>query len=386
MSLINDVLKDLERRDAPEARQTPRPVQNRRSGSTLRSWRWPLWLFAALAVGIVLHLSLNQGGPAVRPQETAPLTAQADPVKEPQAATDPDPSAVSEQPDSATRVEQDASTSPPAQTQQPAPETTVEPVEKQPPQQSAASNGETRTEQPAPASATAPEERSTSEPSPGPDPAPATSQSQAKDEEPTISIRRSNQSPDASDPLVAAKRFLARGQHQRAESRLRELIGEQPGLTEAHELLANTLIRQRRHDSAIRVLETGLDQARDSAPLATLLGRLLMERGELARARSVLAAHAPALSEAPDYHLLLAAAHRQFGDHEVAAALYRELTGILPRRGAAWIGLGASLESLQRQQEAVEAYNQALGGDDARAARFARQRLNALEPITGEME
>jgi tetratricopeptide (TPR) repeat protein len=134
----------------------------------------------------------------------------------------------------------------------------------------------------------------------------------------------------------------------------------------------------------MRVLDDGLARAEDPAPLAALLGRQLLERGEIARARDVLRSHAPAIAEAPEYHLLLAASHRQAGDHAAAAEHYRALTGVLPRSGAAWIGLGASLESLEQPAEAAKAYNRALEGDDDRAARFARQRLAALAPITGE--
>ena len=180
--------------------------------------------------------------------------------------------------------------------------------------------------------------------------------------------------------------MLARGQVQRAESRLRPIVRQQPELTEAHELLARALIQRGRTGQAAEVLEAGLAQAAQPEQLATLLGRLLIERGEIARARSILAEHAPPLAEAPEHHLLLAAAHRQFGDHEAAAEHYRRLAEILPRRGAVWVGLGASLESLERPSEAASAYNRAVDGDNARAARFARQRLDALEPLIGELQ
>ncbi|RFF28288.1 MULTISPECIES: tetratricopeptide repeat protein [unclassified Wenzhouxiangella] len=369
MSLINDVLKDLERRDAPEATQTPRSVENRRSGSAKRTWRWPLWLIAALAVGIVLHLSLNPGSPSNVSEETGPLIAQAEPPDKPEPAAAVDHGLPNEPTEAPAKSEPVASAAPAVETALAA----SEPLEHSSERQSAEREPRPQTERapdPAPASPSRPE------------PEPARQDSQR--EEPAISIRRSNESPDTPDSLAAAKRFLARGQFQRAESRLRQLIDEQPALTEAHELLANALIRQRQHDSAIRVLETGLREAQNPSPLAALLGRLLMERGELARAGTVLQEHAPALADAPDYHLLLAAVHRQAGNHEAAAEHYRKLTGILPRRGAAWIGLGTSLESLERQEEALEAYSRALEGDDARAARFARQRLNALESMTGE--
>jgi Tfp pilus assembly protein PilF len=111
---------------------------------------------------------------------------------------------------------------------------------------------------------------------------------------------------------------------------------------------------------------------------------VLLEAGEAPRARDILVAHAPPIAEAPDYHLLLAAVHRQIGDHQAAMSHYRQLSESLPGRGQVWVGLGASLESLDRPAQAAEAYRRALNGDDSRAAAFARRRLAAIEPLIGE--
>jgi Flp pilus assembly protein TadD len=84
-----------------------------------------------------------------------------------------------------------------------------------------------------------------------------------------------------------------------------------------------------------------------------------------------------------DHHLLLALAHRQAGDHAAAAEVYRRLSEVAPGRARVWLGLGVSLEALERFDEATTAYRRAAGGDDVQAARFARQRLAAIERRNG---
>lgn len=375
MSLINDVLKELEQRQAPGAEAAPRPPEPRRKTPKRYFRPWSLWLLAALALGAILQLSLGNRQSTDRSDTPGPLTAQADsqstlpPLLTSGKAEPVDTSAESP----VARVSKN---------------TQEERAEVDPPRERETAQGE-------PAQGDSPKEDTTAEPEPKPDPEP-TAPTKPKPTQPdsgddpapsdaaSISIRRSDNISVASEPLADAKRLLARGQTQRAESRLRRLIDRRPELTEAHELLARALIRHRRPEAAAEVLQTGLSSAAEPAKLAKVLARLLLDQGELARARSVLLEHAPPLAEAPDYHLLLAAVHRQIGNHEAAAEHYAALGGLLPRRGAVWIGLGASLESLDRPTEAANAYNRALESDDIRAVRFARQRLDALKPLTGE--
>ncbi|RFF32698.1 tetratricopeptide repeat protein [Wenzhouxiangella sediminis] len=371
MSLINDVLKDLERRKATEGAHAPRSTEQPRARrARRRSPRWTLWLLAAIAVGAVLHLSLEDTSPIGDGRKPQTLTARAGTTPAPDAVLDAGkPETQSDAPSQRKPAELGSEETPSRSTSdaESTDATAQRRVDPERPRGGPSRQEPVQPEPPEPLESTPARE---TEPAPKP--------------EPNISIRRADGEAGQEDLLATAKRMLSRGQYQRAESRLRQLTEDRPELTEPYELLAGALMRRGRHDSAMRVLDDGLGRASEPAPLAALLGRQLLERGEIARARDILRHHAPAMAEAPEYHLLLAATHRQAGDHAAAAEHYRALTGILPRSGAAWIGLGASLESLEHPAEAAKAYNRALEGDDDRAARFARQRLAALAPITGE--
>ncbi|MFW5926715.1 MAG: tetratricopeptide repeat protein, partial [Wenzhouxiangella sp.] len=206
-----------------------------------------------------------------------------------------------------------------------------------------------------------------------------------RESDPAITIERADEAAEerGDDDLTAARRALARGRHELAERRLDRILASEPGHDEGRMLLADILLRQGEAARAARILDQGLEHSRQPAQLAARLGRILIEHDQTARAIEVLTDHAPPTATDPDYHQLLAAAHRQAGDHEAALATFRALSEVVPGRGAIWVGLGASLEALERHDEAIAAYRRALDADDPRAARFADQRLDALNPDHG---
>jgi predicted Zn-dependent protease len=196
-----------------------------------------------------------------------------------------------------------------------------------------------------------------------------------------IVIRRSGNDGEplaGEDPLESAKRALGRGQRGLAESKLKRLLDDRPDNVEARLLLARLYIENGRPRSAGELLEEGLETGPEDSGIAALYGRLLLEQDRVATARAVLEEHAPAVQSDPDYHLLLAMAHRRAGDQDAAIAAYRRLTKTSPSMGAAWVGLGVSLEAQGDIRGARTAYQRATGGDDRRAAAFARQRLAVM--------
>lgn len=394
MSLINEVLKDLERRQAPpETRVRPASGGHRpRPGlSALR--RWPLWLAAAVLTGAILHFSLDAEDPRRAGMDPPTLAASAGANAATESTGPSGPDAARDRPQDPAEAAGEASATGalPAAAPSPGAEAAIARIDAG---QTAARDRQARTDD----EGTEPGER-TPESAPAadaPDPSPApTDESNGASAEPTpeqapepegnISIRRAGK-PHERDELERARRALANGRVDLAESRLRELTERQPARGEAWELLATLLIEQGRHGAAAGVLERGLERAEAPADLAALLARVELEAGRAGRASEVLERHGPPLAQAPDYHLLLAAAHRQAGNHTDAADHYRRLGEAFPARTAAWIGLGASLEALDQPDSARDAYRRAADGSDARAARFARERLSVLGEPTGDAQ
>lgn len=383
MSLINDVLRDVERRrgDPSPDRRAAAPLPRR--GPRL-SLLW--WLLPAAVAGVALHWIFSEPGP-VHDSATRMNASLADaspaarvepaalPIADtPSVATPTDAQDTRQTPDAPENDNEgnDAGTTPAfvedvAESVQPI---SIPAADRQTKQ---ASTDEVARHEPAPAGEGTPTSRSSKPP-----------ERDASDN--AISIRPADetQSSGTADELEAARRALARNQFSVAERRIRGILESEPGHNEARLLLAGALLRRGEPVRAARLLEDGLEASDRPAELAARLGRILIENGQTARAIGVLASHAPQPIDDPDYHQLLAAAHRQAGDHESALSSYQALTEIVPGRGAVWIGLGASLEALDRPAEAIEAYQRARGAGDGRAARFASQRLGALKQANGE--
>lgn len=356
MSLINDVLRDLDQRGAgaSSAGAAPTVAQVR----SVRRRLWPWWLLSAAVTGVLLHQAWREFDeepvmfdlPASAGIESPPVT----PARQQPALL-------------MAQVSRPETLAPPAV------------ITSSPDVSSPAVDSTEHAEQAEPAAATGPATEAPVAPS---NPADIEDDDSRQVVEPVIRIERARavSDPDTEPPL-AARRALARGQDELARQQLESRLAQAPGDTEARLLLAQVHQQAGRAATAGRLLEAGLDQS-DPAPIAASLARQLLERDQSERARDLLLAHAHCKETDADYQLLLGAALRQNGQHEQALALYQSLAELHPRRGQAWIGLGSTLETLNQPQAARSAYQRALQADDPRAIAFARSRLFALPPDT----
>jgi MSHA biogenesis protein MshN len=369
MSLINDVLKDLERRQAPD--RPDRPVVECPSGIQHRTFR-PWWLLAAISAGVLLYWGMGVQSPS---ENDGGLVIHAGFEEDrPRIALPPSPL-----PPRSDRTESAETVAPTAEMPEPRLHAGAEPSEGESPARTTKVETETSLDEspkgqpasaaPAPAVTVAAATR----------PAPESKERRSS----TLNIQRAGQREEQAG-IDSARRAMARGHHQRAESLLRDLLEQDPANDEARELLALQLLERGQREAAIQKLEAGLDTAADPGRLGRRLGRLLLDLDQPQRAVAILSDHATATPSEPDHLQLLAAAHRQAGDHAAAEATYRQLATLVPDRAAAWIGLAASLEALQQPEDARQAYARVLEGNDPQAVRFARQRLRAIEAEHGD--
>ncbi len=175
-------------------------------------------------------------------------------------------------------------------------------------------------------------------------------------------------------------RLLRAGRGVQAEAALREALRLQPEHVAARELLVGHLLRQGRLDEAGRLLRDGLGLAPRHGTFAKLYARILARQNAVPTAIEILRRSAPPLAADPDHHAMLAALYQRQGRHAQAARLYQRLVKLRPGAAVWWIGLGVSLEALERPAEARLAYERALdtGGVTERLKEFAGDRLTAL--------
>jgi MSHA biogenesis protein MshN len=172
-------------------------------------------------------------------------------------------------------------------------------------------------------------------------------------------------------------------QYRKAEHSLRRALAIEQEHIKARELLSGLYIKQGRWVEASELLKQGVTYSPRHLTFAKLYARALMQLNRDQQAISVLKQHAPAIKNDPNYFAMLAALYQRQGQHQDAADEYARLVTINPQNGVWWVGLGISLEALGRTRDAVRAYGHArkTGNLHAEVAKFTNNRLLALDEI-----
>ncbi|HUG21982.1 tetratricopeptide repeat protein [Piscinibacter sp.] len=169
------------------------------------------------------------------------------------------------------------------------------------------------------------------------------------------------------------------GQWADAEAAYAAALREEAGFARARQALAGVLIGQRRTDDALKLLSEGVAADPTHPALAMMLARLHAERGELQRAADILQA-AAITSPGPEDNAFHAAILQRLNRHADAAALYAAALRVTPGNGVWWMGLGMSLAGDGRNDAAREAFNRARasGTLSPELGSYVEQRLRQL--------
>jgi MSHA biogenesis protein MshN len=128
------------------------------------------------------------------------------------------------------------------------------------------------------------------------------------------------------------------------------------------------------------LLQDGLGLTPGHAGLATLLGRMLAERGEWQSALEALNTAAIASPSAED-HALRAAVLQHLDRHTEAAEHFTAALRSTPGNSVWWMGLGISLAAQGHADSARQAFNRARSGGNLspEVAAYVEQRLQHLQ-------
>lgn len=182
----------------------------------------------------------------------------------------------------------------------------------------------------------------------------------------------------AEDEYGRALGALRMGRERTAEEHLRTALEAVPGHPGAREALALALVRRGDLDGAAAVLAEHGSTPR----LVMLAARVELERGRLEAALAILAQSRSAGVESPELLAFRAALLQRAGRHAVAVDVYRSVVSSRGGNAVWWMGLGISLEAIGEAGEARAAFARAaeLGGLAPQVARFVEGRLIALDP------
>jgi MSHA biogenesis protein MshN len=189
-----------------------------------------------------------------------------------------------------------------------------------------------------------------------------------------------------SDEVEAESRFrqgvamLNQGRISEAQQEFVAALKREPAHEPARQALVSLLIDRGQLDPARRLLEEGLGLNPMQAQFAAVLARILVEQRDYAGAASILASASGAGRFDAEYQVLLGAVLQRLGRHAEAADALKRAVELKNQPAATWVALGASLEASGRKPEALEAYRRSLVAsavtDEARG--YAETRIRAL--------
>jgi MSHA biogenesis protein MshN len=391
MSLINQMLQDLDARRADPAGTAPHGEQIRAVPERSRNTHLAWWLVLALAVvlaGVLAWLLLRPASTAVVPkQETPPrlpLKLDADMTIDASHANA-----------TGTRAMAPPTSLPDIDAAQ-APETASPPDAAQPAALERAV---------APSAAIAPKQNPTTTraaavhstevkpPSALPDAVKA-----PVVVKPSVAARPAKSS-EALPVVTSHKQYKELTPQQQAENEYRKaiLLLEQEKAAEAsdgleaalrldpqhvgaRQALIGVLLDNKRVDEAVRIAREGLELDLHQPGLAMILARLQLEKGELHPAIDTLQRTLPYAADRADYQAFLAALLQRDSKHKQAIEHYLQALQKEPQNGIWLMGLGISLQADQRLAEAREAFTRAkaTGALSPKLLAFVDTRLGQL--------
>lgn len=340
MSLINQMLKDLENRRAEAVESPDSPLKGVNRYNVARRGS-PYLLYALGGLLLVLVALVGFLGWAyLNPPEPGASTP-------PVAAAMPAPAEAPQTPP--------ASDTPPVQT----PLVKAEPEPRPEPRPESKSESKPEPEpEPDEVTARAP---ASSEPVKQKAEETATSATQSGQDDGPVSKRDRPMSDEQRAELAYKKGYqrVSRDQREAGERYLREALTHYRRHHGARELLASLYIKSGRYVEAGSLLKAGLALAPGHALYAKLYARVLLKQEQPNQAIAILEQQPPMPGVDSEYYALLAALYQRTDQHLKAAATYRDILRVNPRQGSWWIGLGISLEQLEKYNEARAAYQRA---------------------------
>jgi len=154
-----------------------------------------------------------------------------------------------------------------------------------------------------------------------------------------------------------------------------------PGHEAARQTLVALLLETKRVDEAAASLQEGLALNTGNTGFAMLLARIMVESNDIPRALIVLQRHAAPADRNPDFHAFAAALYQRLDRHKEAIEQYQTALGLVPSAGVWWLGLGISFQAVGRPKDALEAFTRAKSAGNLAPdlLAFVDQRLRQLQ-------
>lgn len=180
-------------------------------------------------------------------------------------------------------------------------------------------------------------------------------------------VKQTNPSQKSEHLYQAAISLVQKGRVTEAQNILAQALKAYPGNQDARQTLAALLLDNNRVSEAKTVLSQGLVINPDHTQFRMAVARLEVELGNRAGALNTLLAGANQATDNAKYQAFLATMLQRENRHEEAVQHFHYALGIDRGMTKAFVGLGMSLQELNRFEEAQVAYNNAQNDRDMNA-------------------
>ena len=196
----------------------------------------------------------------------------------------------------------------------------------------------------------------------------------------TKQIKEMTPQQQAENAYRKAVAMVQQGRMKEAVDELTHALQLDPRHTAARQTLVGLLLEANRLGDAERTLQQGLAIAPEQPDLVMILARLQVERGDVRGGLTSLERTLPYASENADYQAFLAALLQREGRHREAITHYLLALRNAPQTGVWLMGLGISLQAENRLPEAREAFSRARTSNtlSPELQAFVEQRLKQL--------
>ncbi|MEQ6886069.1 hypothetical protein [Salicola sp. Rm-C-2C1-2] len=171
--------------------------------------------------------------------------------------------------------------------------------------------------------------------------------------------------------------LLADGRVAEAKEQLNQRVTQDSKMPRSRAVMARYSLERGDHGATLQWLPEQV--VATSSQLRLLRARVALARKGRASALEWLEAEPPGPGTMPAYHTMMAALYQQVGDHQAAAEQWAALIETDDSNARWWAGLGIAMESRGRNERARAAYSRALSlpGLAPQLRQYIEQRLAA---------
>ncbi|MCK5001555.1 MAG: hypothetical protein KAS57_00915 [Gammaproteobacteria bacterium] len=183
---------------------------------------------------------------------------------------------------------------------------------------------------------------------------------------------------------ATARSLYKEGSKQRSKALLQEALGYSANNREAYRLLSVIYLEDGRADLASETLEQGLLMHVNDQKLLRLYLQALVQNGKYIEAISVMEQRLKLTT--PEDLGYLAGLYQKNNDHLNAVAIYSKALQLKPSNSIWWMGQGISFEKMKKYSEALQSYQQSIstGQLSGRLAQYAMRKINFIKQLKAD--